>query len=74
MAIWRTPELGVGVRSVTADDIAGQILAALVPEPDRAEDDVCLLVVRRGLPAKPRSPCGCCCPWYVVRLPPAAAR
>jgi serine phosphatase RsbU (regulator of sigma subunit) len=34
-------------RAGTADDIAGEILAALVPVPGAAEDDVCLLVVRR---------------------------
>jgi serine phosphatase RsbU (regulator of sigma subunit) len=30
-------------------DIAGRILETLIPAPDRAEDDVCLLVVRRDL-------------------------
>lgn len=34
-------------RSVTPQEIAREVLDALVPEPDRAEDDVCLLVVRR---------------------------
>jgi serine phosphatase RsbU (regulator of sigma subunit) len=34
-------------RAGTADDIAGEILDALVPDPGKAEDDVCLLVVRR---------------------------
>jgi serine phosphatase RsbU (regulator of sigma subunit) len=34
-------------RNGTADDIAADILNALVPQPDQAEDDVCLLVVRR---------------------------
>jgi serine phosphatase RsbU (regulator of sigma subunit) len=35
----------------TAQDIAGHILNALVPDLDRAEDDVCVLVVmRRGEP------------------------
>lgn len=31
----------------TAQDTAGRILDALVPDPTQAEDDVCLLVVRR---------------------------
>ena len=31
----------------TAADIAARVLAALVPDPDQAEDDVCLLVVSR---------------------------
>ena len=31
----------------SAHDIATEIMDALVPEPERAEDDVCLLVVRR---------------------------
>jgi serine phosphatase RsbU (regulator of sigma subunit) len=31
----------------TASEIAEQVLAALVPDPEQAEDDVCLLVVRR---------------------------
>lgn len=34
-------------REGTAEAIAEEILTALVPDPDRAEDDVCLLVVRR---------------------------
>jgi serine phosphatase RsbU (regulator of sigma subunit) len=34
----------------SADDIAGAILGALVPAPGAAEDDVCLLVVRREPP------------------------
>lgn len=31
-----------------AHDISNEIIDALVPEPDKAEDDVCLLVVRRA--------------------------
>ena len=31
----------------TASDIAARILTTLVPHPEQAEDDVCLLVVRR---------------------------
>jgi serine phosphatase RsbU (regulator of sigma subunit) len=31
----------------TAHDIAGEILHTLVPHPELAEDDVCLMVVRR---------------------------
>jgi serine phosphatase RsbU (regulator of sigma subunit) len=34
-------------RAGTAKDIAGEILDALLPDHDEAEDDVCLLVVRR---------------------------
>ena len=34
-------------RSGSATDIAGEILDTLMPDPDSAEDDVCLLVVRR---------------------------
>jgi serine phosphatase RsbU (regulator of sigma subunit) len=34
-----------------AVDIAAEILAALIPDPQQAEDDVCLLVVRREPPA-----------------------
>ena len=34
----------------TAKDIAADILHALVPDLDRAEDDVCVLVVMRGRP------------------------
>ncbi len=34
-------------RPGTPESIAAKILDALVPDPDRAEDDVCLLVVRR---------------------------
>ena len=34
-------------RDGTPESIAAEILEALVPDPDRAEDDVCLLVVRR---------------------------
>ncbi len=35
-----------------AHAIAGSVLQALVPDPERAEDDVCVLVlVRRSLPA-----------------------
>jgi serine phosphatase RsbU (regulator of sigma subunit) len=34
-------------RAGDADDIAADILTTLVPDPDQAEDDVCLLVVRR---------------------------
>lgn len=34
-------------RSGTPQTIAAEILDALVPDPDRAEDDVCVLVVRR---------------------------
>ena len=34
-------------RAGTADTIAAEILDVFVPDPDRAEDDVCLLVVRR---------------------------
>jgi serine phosphatase RsbU (regulator of sigma subunit) len=34
-------------RPAGADSIAAEILAALVPDPETAEDDVCLLVVRR---------------------------
>ena len=33
--------------SGTPQDVAREVLDALVPDPDRAEDDVCLLVVRR---------------------------
>jgi hypothetical protein len=36
----------------SADDIAAEILDALVPQPDQAEDDVCLLVVRRQPPSE----------------------
>ncbi|MCA1711251.1 MAG: serine/threonine-protein phosphatase [Actinobacteria bacterium] len=35
-------------RADTAKDIAANILDALVPDLDRAEDDVCVLVVMRG--------------------------
>ena len=35
------------VSAGTASEIAERILAALVPDPEQAEDDVCLLVVRR---------------------------
>lgn len=34
-------------RAGTPQSIATEVLDALVPDPDRAEDDVCLLVVRR---------------------------
>jgi serine phosphatase RsbU (regulator of sigma subunit) len=34
-------------RDGSAKDIAGEILDTLLPDPDGAEDDVCLLVVRR---------------------------
>jgi serine phosphatase RsbU (regulator of sigma subunit) len=34
-------------RGGTAEDIAHEILAALLPDPGSAQDDVCLLVVRR---------------------------
>ena len=34
-------------RAGTADDIAAEVLTTLVPDPRAAEDDVCLLVVRR---------------------------
>ena len=34
-------------RAGTAETIAEEILTALVPDPDQAQDDVCLLVVRR---------------------------
>ena len=34
-------------RGGSADDIAHEVLSALVPDPERADDDVCLLVVRR---------------------------
>ena len=34
-------------RSGSADSISAEILTALVPDPQHAEDDVCLLVVRR---------------------------
>jgi len=34
-------------RNATANDIAADILTALLPDPERAEDDICLLVVRR---------------------------
>jgi hypothetical protein len=31
-----------------AHDISNEIIDTLVPDPDKAEDDVCLLVVRRA--------------------------
>jgi serine phosphatase RsbU (regulator of sigma subunit) len=34
-------------RAGTAKDIAGEILETLIPDPEEAQDDVCLLVVRR---------------------------
>lgn len=38
-------------RQDSAEDIATKILDALVPQPEQAEDDVCLLVVRRQPPS-----------------------
>jgi serine phosphatase RsbU (regulator of sigma subunit) len=37
-------------RSAGASEIAAEILAALIPDPAAAEDDVCLLVIRRQAP------------------------
>jgi anti-sigma regulatory factor (Ser/Thr protein kinase) len=39
-------------RAGSAREIASEILDALVPDPDRAEDDVCVLVVVRREPAR----------------------
>ena len=38
---------GEVARAGSAEDLAGEILDALVPDHEQAEDDVCLLVVRR---------------------------
>jgi len=40
-------------RAGSAKTIAGEVLNALVPEPERAEDDVCVLVVMRREPEPP---------------------
>ncbi len=40
-------------RTRSAHDISTDIIDALVPDPDKAEDDVCLLVVRRAADGAP---------------------